>query len=128
MIEMHPETKPKISIFMDLKEFVDGSVCYYQVYVPETSLETETSRYMWELEYISLKSVVPTLGYGTNLLNMNSTISDINEGNHFYFYTQNQLFLTFTGDQKGLGAEDPSFKVKILLKSYLEEDELQTEE
>ena len=50
-IEMHPVDRKSIKIEIENRYFVDAEMCYYQIHVNHTVLDTWANNYTWNIEF-----------------------------------------------------------------------------
>ena len=93
---------------LDIKvDLDDDAVCYYQLLVDTSSLDTELNSYSWQIEFKSLIGVAPILAYGSGLNSISEEVADINESDTFEFVAdENIVFLSLVGKE-----DNPSFFV-----------------
>lgn len=118
-LEMHPETRNNLAIDIANYQFQDFSLCYYQFFVSDTSLDEANNRYFWDVEFESLTNVVVALSNGTDYLTAGDSVSvTFFSGYRFqYEAPRNQIWMSFTGAVQS-GTEDPAFKVSIRLRTF----------
>ena len=112
---MHPEDRKSIKIQIENRYYVDGEMCYYQIYVDQEDLDTWANEYEWYVEFQELTSVDAVLSTGTELRTVTNS-TKVGLGQSFEFNaTNNQVYISFTGNKAKRKHPDPSFVVRVAL-------------
>ena len=113
-IIMHPIDRNNILIDIKNYRFIDKSVCYYQLYVPEKDMDTENYNYYMDIQFKKLTNVITMMNNGTSFFTANDPISvTFSTGYDFTYDIGNgqSVFLVFYGTESKLN--DPQFTVGV---------------
>ena len=119
-IIMHPIDRNNLRIAISNKYWVDAETCYYHFYALDSSMDTTTTAYFWDITINDYSNCVIQLNNGTDLFSANDPITvSTSTGNRFqYTAEQNGIFMTFTGSQASTASPLPSFDITIKLRAF----------